>query len=446
MPTTSERLATCPVDRASLDDRRRERRGHAHLFVALAIGAGTVFGCGDGRDDLESVQAPLYQTFNVVGGTQRIGSKTCQTVCLRAVQTLPGPPGSGIGGSLQCVQYGPNCNLPGSAGGLYADYASYTSGALFGAYNDPTWEYDGCGPQAAQNVLNYYGVQMPIDQVTNYISTFGLIAGDHNQNIATFPDDLASGLQNLLGDQVSAHHFVVSRRSGVDVSTEIPNAIDHGYPLIMLVNGGDHYQVATGYRPGGVYVIDYAGDDQWRGQGDLGMQLSTGASIFSTISFGAGGYEDYTVISLQYTNNGVNYDPPSSTVAATQCTVGGYSMHCCPNGYAMVGADPNANVFKCAAIDVPGKLGPPTLDTGTQRNNMHSCPPNQVMVGLRVDWNLLACQALPAGSVNGERVDSTTRDTRPMHTCQAGSPYTQAMTGIRVDQNLLACATATRLH
>jgi hypothetical protein len=410
-------------------------------FIALTIAGGSVFGCGEAPEDLESVQAPLVAQFNVAADTVRYGGKTCQKVCTKGTF-------SSVDGKvhLNCTQYGTNCTLPGTAGGLYADYASLMSGTMFGSYNDPTWEYDGCGPQAAQNVLNYYGVQMPIDQVQSYISTFGLIAGDHNQGIATFPDDLASGLQNLLSDQVSAHHFAVSRRSGVSIYSELPNAIDNGVPLIMLVNGGDHFQVATGYDPSRVHVIDYPGKDTWRNISDLGLSLSTGASIFSTISFGAGGYEDNTVVSIQYNNFGVNYDPNVSTAPVTQCNVGGYWMHCCPSGFAMVGADPNGNVFKCAAIDVPGKLGPPTLDAGTARNNMHSCPPDSVMVGLRVDWNLLACQKLPAGTVTAERVDSTTRDTRSMHTCQPGGSYTEAMTGIHVDNNWLACSTTTRLH
>jgi hypothetical protein len=333
---------------------------------------------------------------------------------------------------------------------LYASFADAASGTIFAAYEDSTWSYFGCGPQAAQNVLNYYGVQMPIAQVAQYISTFGLVAGDQDQSIATFPDDLASGLQNLLNDQVAAHHFAVARHSGVAPSIEIEKAINAGKPIILLADGGYHYQVVTGYNLGSYYVIDYPSwqtteGNRWRTESELGLGLSTGMTFLSDALIGYGGFSDDTIVTTDYINGGVIYDPPMPGAAATQCNVGGYTMHCCPAGYAMVGADPNSNVFKCAAMDAPGNLGPPTLDTGTQRNNMHACPYGQVMVGLRVDWNLLACQALPAGSVTDERVDFSTRDAYPMHTCDGGDP-TGAMDGIRVDWDQLSCATTARVH
>jgi hypothetical protein len=433
----------------AVDHPRPRRRAHARLFVFLTITAGPSFGCGGANENTESSQAQLESVQGVpvtidVGGIQRVGVTTwdCIQTCVKAVPLPFNPFSPGI--HLECVKYATTCDVPAS-GGLYASSADAASNTLFGAYNDPTWSYFGCGAQAAQNIVNYYGVQMPIAQVAQYISSFGLIAGDQDQNIATFPDDLRDGLQHLLDDQVSANHFAVARRSGVAPSIEIENAINGGNPIILLVNGGDHYQVATGYDLGSVHVIDYPGDDQWRNESDLGMTLSTTASIFSTVSFGANGYNDDTIVTTNYINGGVIYDPPNSGTAATQCNVGGYWMHCCPSGYAMVGADPNSNVFKCAAMDTPGALGPPTLDSDTERNNMHSCPYGQVMVGLRVDWNLLACQPLPAGSVTDEQVDSSTRDTYPMHTCDSGDP-TGAMDGIRADQDLLSCAATAQVH
>jgi hypothetical protein len=261
---------------------------------------------------------------------------------------------------------------------------------------------------------------------------------------------LASGLQNLLNDRVAANHFSVTRHSGVAPSIEIENAINAGKPIIVLVDGGYHYQVVTGYNLGSYYVIDYPSwytteGNRWRTESDLQTELSTGMTILSDATIGYGGFNDNTIVTTDYINDGVVYDPPNSGAAATQCNVGGYWMHCCPSGYALVGADPNGNVFKCAAMDAPGNLGPPTLDTDTQRNDMHSCPYGQVMVGLRVDWNLLACQALPAGAVTDEHVDWGTRDAYPMHTCDSGDP-TGAMDGIRVDWDQLSCATTARVH
>jgi hypothetical protein len=124
---------------------------------------------------------------------------------------------------------------------------------------------------------------------------------------------------------------------------------------------------------------------------------------------------------------------PFYDYGATQCTVNGTSMHCCPAGMAMIGAHLDSNVFKCATI-VAGTSGSRFLDTSTPRNNMHSCPLNAVMVGFHKDLNRLACQALTVAV--GETVDTGTQDSFPMHVCAAGA----TMSGIHVDQNLFNCA------
>jgi hypothetical protein len=111
-------------------------------------------------------------------------------------------------------------------------------------------------------------------------------------------------------------------------------------------------------------------------------------------------------------------------------------MHCCPAGYAMIGARTDNNLFKCAPL--VSNAGAVQLDTSTQRNGMHSCPYGQVMVGLDVDGNKLACQALPADIVITERVDTGTQDEYPMHVCDALIPRS-AMSGINVLANLQTC-------
>ena len=136
------------------------------------------------------------------------------------------------------------------------------------------------------------------------------------------------------------------------------------------------------------------------------------------------------------------YDPPYQGGPAYQCNVGGAWMHCCPNGYVMVGADVPNNVFKCAPLDNP--VGVVSLDTGTQRNGMHSCPSGSVMVGLRYDWNYLACQALPASAWSGEWVDTGTQDGFPVRVC--GNGAISPMSGIQVTQNKLSCLTTSQIH
>lgn len=122
--------------------------------------------------------------------------------------------------------------------------------------------------------------------------------------------------------------------------------------------------------------------------------------------------------------------------APTQCTVGGATMHCCPTGYAMVGAHLGNNVFKCKQLTSVN--GPRFLDVGTVRNGMHACPFGSVMVGLHEAANYLACQ-YPGTAAWFEYVDGNppTADSYPMHVC-GGSSY--AMSGIHAANNLFTCA------
>ncbi|NOK15836.1 hypothetical protein [Corallococcus carmarthensis] len=122
--------------------------------------------------------------------------------------------------------------------------------------------------------------------------------------------------------------------------------------------------------------------------------------------------------------------------AGTQCTVNGSTMHCCPVGYAMIGAHVTNNVFKCAQLS--STSGARYLDTGTSRNGMHACPYGSVMVGMNTSKNHLACQA-PGTAVVSEYVDGNpaTTDSYPMHVCGAGG---YAMSGINVGSNLYTCA------
>ena len=210
---------------------------------------------------------------------------------------------TGFGGdfrALRCVEYVTDCVFaPPPSVTLHADATAASAGVVFSAWRQPDWDYWGCGPQAAQNILNYYGVQMRVQDIGQYVPTFSLLAGSNDFRIATFPDSLASGLQRLLTETLG-DHFVVLRRSGVNVPLEIDTAIKKGTPIIVLVNGGSHFQTVTGFDRTEAFVIDYPGNDQWRSKFDLDTELSWYSTIFSTVSFGAGGFESDTVITIDY--------------------------------------------------------------------------------------------------------------------------------------------------
>jgi hypothetical protein len=165
------------------------------------------------------------------------------------------------------------------------------------------------------------------------------------------------------------------------------------------------------------------------------------AAAMSGCSNGSASGEDVASQSdsLITTTSGTFYD------TGTQCTVGGTTMHCCPNGYAMIGAHVGQNVFKCAPLQFAS--GTRSLDTSTQRAGMHACPYGQVMVGFHNGLNRLACQTLPGTSVSGEYTDpvppplfpnTPTQDGYPMHVCSPNQGYT--MSGINVGQNKFLCA------
>jgi hypothetical protein len=143
--------------------------------------------------------------------------------------------------------------------------------------------------------------------------------------------------------------------------------------------------------------------------------------------------------------------------SGTVCTIGGWTLHCCPGGMAMTGANLSQNRFKCALVTggltdrhLDGVLGP----TKTARNNMHACPFGEVMVGyyrgthaLGYADEHLAC-AKPDPAVVKEQVDGNPPSSDgQMHICPEKAPDNTpivdpgrlAMTGIHAGANLFTC-------
>jgi hypothetical protein len=132
------------------------------------------------------------------------------------------------------------------------------------------------------------------------------------------------------------------------------------------------------------------------------------------------------------------FSPPKPTV----CTVGGVQMHCCPEGYAMIGVRLDNNVFKCDLLEnPPWSSSSVFLDTSTVYTqdgvSMHTCPNDAVMVGLHRDWNLLACQWHNGedGWFFGFKLDTGTKDAVGMHVC----PPHGVMQGIHADRDAYIC-------
>lgn len=275
---------------------RRQRNLRHGLVLALAIASASLASCGDFPDDAESVDRVGWALVEF-GTAQRAVRKTCGKVCSK-VAGIP----TDIKHGIRCLETVTDCDrVPLLGATLHENDADARANVIFPAYNEgATWRYRGCGPQAAQNVLNYYGVQLPLTDIVQYIPTFGLIAGSTDQSIATFPNSLASGLQRLFNERVAANRFVVQRRSGVNVRVEIENSLERGNPIILMTDDGKHYEVVTGFDITRVFTIDYPGHDGWRDISGLNMDLPWYSDIFSTVTWGAGGYEPNTVITIEY--------------------------------------------------------------------------------------------------------------------------------------------------
>jgi len=127
----------------------------------------------------------------------------------------------------------------------------------------------------------------------------------------------------------------------------------------------------------------------------------------------------------------------------TACTVGGIFMHCCPDGYAMIGANIGTNVFKCVQTAL---TGPKFLGANSSTGNTWNCNSvtGSVMVGFHADLNTVACQSstVLTSTVNGSTsyVDRCTYDDTRMHVCPfVLGAATGLMAGYNETDNSLIC-------
>jgi hypothetical protein len=123
----------------------------------------------------------------------------------------------------------------------------------------------------------------------------------------------------------------------------------------------------------------------------------------------------------------------------------GYSVHVCPLGYGMAGAQVIANSFTCLRMVPQGQEGQvrSILDAGTQANfgrgSMHVCPSGMYMRGLHAINNWLIC-------ANGVSLGNPFLDPNGatqgngMHMCPSVSGRQSVMTGIHDQRNDFSCA------
>jgi hypothetical protein len=214
---------------------------------------------------------------------------------------------------LQCVEYG-NCSNQIWGQKLHADSTALANNKAFPAYAYPseTWTYRGCGPQAAHNVLAWFGIGTTLEYVASQIETINV---PFSTSIATKPDRLREGLESLL-NRFGVGIFKVTRRRGsyTDVANWLAST---GNPVIVLANNGDHYLTVTGYQnssstppyptdinvslsPWWFQVIDYPHNPTVTKTGhQLGMTFSGWAAWAGAIPIGTGGYDSDTFLTIE---------------------------------------------------------------------------------------------------------------------------------------------------
>ncbi|NCA66485.1 MAG: hypothetical protein EOM87_00315 [Clostridia bacterium] len=173
---------------------------------------------------------------------------------------------------------------------LFSNGESVKTTALKGGYddiNDRYYEfyeyprgdsYIGCGVKAAQIFVRWFGISLPQSIVADeYVETTNVAWLD--SWIFTTPAQLEDGVQDILDD--SDFDFELSRRSlnsTAGAVTWIQNQLAAGYPVIILANDGDHWQVITeaivsrdryGDIEYATFLTHDNGGKEWRTWGEL---------------------------------------------------------------------------------------------------------------------------------------------------------------------------------
>jgi hypothetical protein len=344
------------------------KRAWGLVSLGLVLGAAACGSAdsGESKESEESVASTiealgdgtLDYSDDVGHGVSRVVKETCGKVCVKSGRR------SSKTHQPTCSQWANTCDAISAINPdevrLFADKAAEANGTVFPAYNQGSNQpYMGCGPAAIQNVLAYYGIYKRIQEVAPMVST---TVDPRNGDIASSPDDVAGALKimlNVWGDG----EFAVDRIShSGNIRLDIRQALLGGDPVIMLVHGGSHYQVATGISYDQYHVIDYVGQDTWVKESDIGFDLTFPAAWGGFFSNGSGGYVSETFIRIKRTPKPRWHDPlplpapPDGPVFKT----GG--------GIAAVSRD--STLLNSFAIGFDGKL----WSTGDWGNEMWNWP------------------------------------------------------------------------
>jgi hypothetical protein len=174
----------------------------------------------------------------------------------------------------------------------------------------------GCGRKATENILNYWGLPVSQDAISKAVFSFdfkfdlGITTVELSDQIATWPDDLRSGLQSLFNKYGEGTFNVqLKSTSYQSIWVEVVNEIQKGNAVLMLTKNGEHWVMVTGVRNGRwFYISDYHATGQWRQQDTLGLEIDGARSALG----GWHGWSSNSYITINRTSTAV---PAGSTSA-----------------------------------------------------------------------------------------------------------------------------------
>lgn len=107
-------------------------------------------------------------------------------------------------------------------------------------------KYKGCGIKTAQNALHYFNIDLKQKEILHFITARKVDFGSWKDKIFVLPADLRQGLEKILRD-MRIDNVDVVRVSGKKVEN-ISQYLKSGYPVIALVNNGNHWVTVVGEK------------------------------------------------------------------------------------------------------------------------------------------------------------------------------------------------------
>lgn len=177
----------------------------------------------------------------------------------------------------------------------YYDYRNYGTGDT----------YNGCGVKAAEIFVNWFGLGYSQSIVKEYVETTNVAWLD--SWIFTTPAQLEDGIADIFDDEEIS--LALSRRSietTANAVTWIQNQLAAGYPVIVLANDGDHWQVITeamvsrdsnGNIEYASFLTHDNGGTEWRSWGAIDYFFENNWSAKTARFIGYSSYRD-TLLSI----------------------------------------------------------------------------------------------------------------------------------------------------